>query len=323
MKKLIYTTYFLTLGACLTAPVCYAENSATSPSLDSQKTIKQSNVLRSQDKGWFMYNEVPQPEDSNKPEPKTSSKDSKPKFTSEWFKENLPKYQLKAQDNPTDENIMKYELLKNIMIERSVRYARRTVEVMQKYPQLDGETYNPTSSTGRETSRREQTKMINKVFDKLHDRMGLWFFFDGSDLSKSQVKILSFLKRAYDIEVFPISVDGSKLPEDIFGKTNFNTNHAEKLGIKKFPAIVLVDAKNKQFFPISLNFITLDSLISKIMFVAKQQGLVTELDWEMVLSGGRVSPYTKLLYEMQDNKELNGSVDNLLSRFKEIAGVEQ
>lgn len=276
---------------------------------------------REQDKGWFMYNEEPVPvekEEKKKKEPVSSAKPKESKFTAKWFRENLDKYRDMAIDQPTEKNILQYEVLQRIMMERSFYYARKTVEVMQKYPKLDGSNYLSNTNTGYLNSRINADKTKTKLLKRFKNRFGLWFFFDDSEMSISQAKSLNYFKSKYEFEVFPINTGSTPLPYNLFPDAKQNAGHAEKLGVLYFPAVILVDAEKEKFYPISFNFVNARTLGDMVLRQLKVDGLINLEEWEMSQSGGRVNPFMEAVVDMSTGVTNYENVDDLVSRFSEL-----
>lgn len=284
---------------------------------EGEKPIAVQKSDRSQDKGWFQYNESElELEEKEKQKPQGKSEQKEKPFTTEWFKENLPKYHSRAVDNPTDRNILAYEILQRIMIERSYHYARRTVEVMQKYPGLDGNTYSAGTNAGFSASRIEAEAETKRVFEKLKDRIGLWFFFDDSYLSKEQAKTMKVFKNMYPIEILPISIGGAQVSKEFFPDVEQDKGWAEKWGVTYFPAVFLVDAETKNFYPLSFNHVPVSVLVQKVLQVAKMEKLITDAEWEKAVTGGRINPFMEMVQHLEigdtDIKDVDGLVDHFI-----------
>ena len=64
----------------------------------------------------------------------------------------------------------------------------------------------------------------------------------------------------------PVSVDGIKA--DDLPQTRLDKGQAEQLGVRYFPAIVLVNPKEEQFVPVAYGLTTQDRLIRHLNAVA-------------------------------------------------------
>lgn len=279
---------------------------------------------RSQDKGWFMYNESPEElkEENKDKEDRAVAPPPKSKFTAEWFRKNLDTYRDKAIDNPTEENILQYEVLQRVMMERSFYYARKTVQVMQKYPELDGSTYMSNSSAGFLNTRINAEETKSRLIKRLSKRFGLWFFFDDSNMSVDQAKALRHFERTYGLEVFPINTGDTPLRYGLYPEAKTDMGQAENLGIRYFPAVILVDTETKQFFPLTFNYSGSRDLADKVLSRAKDAGLVTMTEWEESLSGGRINPFMQAVLDMQSGEKGFKDVPELVEFFKKYKHQE-
>ncbi len=135
------------------------------------------------------------------------------------------------------------------------------------YPEFDFSVTHPTSEIGSkfyDSLIEQKQKQTVKSLAKNH---GLLFFYRANNpLDLQQIPILKDFCQTYHFHLMPVSVDGIKA--DDLPQTRLDEGEAEQLGVRYFPAIVLVNPKQEQFAPVAYGLTTQDRLIRQLNAVA-------------------------------------------------------
>ncbi|MDP3562607.1 MAG: type-F conjugative transfer system pilin assembly protein TraF [Legionellaceae bacterium] len=135
------------------------------------------------------------------------------------------------------------------------------------YPEYDFSVTHPTSDLGSkfyDSLIEQKQKQTVKSLAKNH---GLLFFYRANNpLDLQQIPILKDFCQTYHFHLMPVSVDGIKA--DDLPQTRLDKGQAEQLGVRYFPAIVLVNPKEEQFVPVAYGLTTQDRLTRHLNAVA-------------------------------------------------------
>ncbi|WP_196587851.1 conjugal transfer protein TraF [Aliivibrio fischeri] len=223
--------------------------------------------------GWYFYNEQEEiKEEPVKPtlivpsnaEPKESKKEPKEDvvITSAWLRENLPKLQEEAQDNPTYANVRRYMYAQRIALDIATKFAMVYGEVARREESLNESVRRPTSAMELSALSSEIRKAKDKIYEAVSTRVGILFFYasDCGYCEKMTPELERFSKRN-NIEIQPISLDGLPLQ----GSTSFNNTFivddgrlVEKMPVAITPTFYLVDKETGNTSAMAAGFQTSD-----------------------------------------------------------------
>ena len=109
----------------------------------------------------------------------------------------------------------------------------------------------------------------------LSNTHGLLFFYRAKNpYDQKQVAILQDFAERFALPLIPVSVDGARAPE--LPDTRLDKGQAESLGVRFFPAVLLVNPKTQETLPIAYGFTTQDVLEKNLVEVIhhfKEQGI--------------------------------------------------
>lgn len=219
--------------------------------------------------GWQFYN-LPKKEKNKKIQPQ--SEDNKKIL----FSELKPSEQLKliqdklkeARDtaimNPTVKNLATYKVYQDYFVEKSSAFSAKWEEMLLTFPDLDynikNSFYNATVPIKEAAKRATESKAIEYV----NQRYGIFFFYRGKNpLDNKLAEIVKLFGQQYNLSIVPISIDGRINPD--FPNSRINQGQAEKMGVKHFPALFLVNPKKEEYKPLSYGFITQDDLARRML----------------------------------------------------------
>jgi conjugal transfer pilus assembly protein TraF len=251
-------------------------------------------------RGWFFHNEkYPQEEETPKPKkevitpspsvqtPKAESQKKVLSATEQVgvFRDSLEEAKNRAILNPTPENMQAWLYQQRAMWNQTDLFSKVFKEVVFSDQKLGSARNHPTSNYAINAFAQEKHMAYMKITERLSDIGQMFFFFDESPHSKAQVNPLKILQEKYHIAFFSISIDGG----EIEGIENYRVDNgiSKKIGVTKYPSLYFVVPKTNQLFFISEGAISTDSMVERLIVVAKRANLVPE---EMIPSGFNTNP---------------------------------
>jgi conjugal transfer pilus assembly protein TraF len=279
---------------------CYAASGIAATEDDSADPelpqAGSSTFYKNKAEGWFWYKDPPVEEPKKKekkkelpppPPPPPAEIKAPPKpepakpvgpqvFSVKWIKENLPKYRDKAIDKPTEENVQAYYYLQRLMMDKANKFAEMSSTVIMKDPFLDEDSRRPVATYAANAMNREVSKRAEKVMKQLSGQVGLFFFFKSDcSLCTEQATVLQGLSYKTGIQVYPVSMDGKPLDQNIYSEYRIDEGQAKSLNIYNAPALALAIPPNKTAI-VGYGAITLDVLQNRILMAARDNNIITK-----------------------------------------------
>ncbi len=135
------------------------------------------------------------------------------------------------------------------------------------YPEFDFSVNHPTSYLGTKLYDTAQIQKQTDTVTRLAKTHGLFFFYRGKNrLDLEQIPILQDFCKKFNFHLIPITVDGQKA--QTMPDTRLDDGQATRLGVRYFPAILLVHPETAQFKPVAFGLTTQDVLTRHINMVA-------------------------------------------------------
>ncbi|WP_215981862.1 conjugal transfer protein TraF [Marinobacter sp. F3R08] len=254
------------------------------------------------EEGWFWYEPVPEEEEPEKkpevkpPEPsvETLAKPKKPEPTpepvtaqppappaamsAEWFRKNIKKYKDQAWENPTPENVSAFLYVQKMAMNRSANFADVWKQVVSTDPMLDANSTAPTTTSGTLRLKAEANSARKDLLTKMKDKVGLIFFFNGSQYSMEQARTLDAIQQLYGIDVLAVSTDGSTLPEDALAKVVMDQGQSQVMGVRQVPA-TFVAFNDNTTKPIGVGMFARPLMENRILLVAQMNGAISDEEY--------------------------------------------
>ncbi|QHM74020.1 type-F conjugative transfer system pilin assembly protein TraF [Mixta intestinalis] len=216
--------------------------------------------------GWYWYNKPVEKEQDEQQMPLPSSPSQQENATQKMkrlqaYRDNLIN---EAMLNPTVENIRRYKIVQDWMVNQASVFASRWEKVLLDNPELDYSLkhpfYNGTANIQYTEQRRKQQTAIRYV----NQRYGVFFFYRGNEpLDNRLGSVVKEFSEEFGLPVIPVTVDGRVNPD--LPDTRQNRGQAEKMEIGHFPAIYLVEPRTKKYQPLAYGFITQDDLARRVL----------------------------------------------------------
>ncbi len=168
---------------------------------------------------------------------------------------------------PSSENFVKYFRLQNYWTQQAGLFSMSAKKAMLENPELDYNLqyshYNGTVKNQLAADYAEQRQAIST----LAQHYGVMFFYRGREAIDGQlVQVIKNFRETYGLSVIPVSVDGVINP--MLPDSRTDQGQAEQLGVKFFPAMMLVNPKSGQVKPLSYGFISQDDLAKQFLYVS-------------------------------------------------------
>jgi len=239
-----------------------------------------TNAFAYQAIGWHWYNELPFMQEKKKQEQKEQKEHMEPTDSPvkesmqvtavaeiKKLREGVEEAKAKAILDPTEVNVRDYIALQNYVATKATMFSQVWQKILLDYPGLDLRVVSPTQSAIQSVVYDEKRKKESEVIRYFSERYGLLFFYRGENpLDNELARVVSTFVQENSISFIPVSVDGKVL--EIFATGKVNNGQAEKLGIKHFPALVLVDPGGKKIKPVNYGFISGAELRERFLQIA-------------------------------------------------------
>lgn len=220
------------------------------------------------DAGWQWYND---PIKDTTPEEKTISPAPKPPMDImeklALLQEQTKRARAEAIMYPSVPNFVKYFQMQNYWTQQAGLFSMSAKKAMLEHPELDYNLqyshYNGTVKNQLSADYAEQRKAI----ETLSQHYGVMFFYRGKEPIDGQLaQVIKNFRDTYKLSVIPVTVDGVISP--LLADSRYNQGQAEQMGIKYFPAMMLVDPKHGSVKPLSYGFISQDDLAKQFLNVS-------------------------------------------------------
>ncbi|OIN32457.1 type-F conjugative transfer system pilin assembly protein TraF [Salmonella enterica subsp. enterica serovar Sarajane] len=226
-------------------------------------------VVYGKDAGWQWYNEPaksPAQETTEKPAQVRQETDIMQKLATLQAATKRALYE--AILYPGTENFVKYFRLQNYWTQQAGLFTMSAKKAMLAHPEMDYNLqYSHYNGTVRNQLAADQAEQRSAI-SQLAERYGIMFFYRGQDPIDGQLaQVINGFRATYGLSVIPVSVDGVINP--MLPDTRPDGGQAQRLGVKYFPAMMLVDPKQGSVRPLSYGFITQDDLAKQFLNVSE------------------------------------------------------
>lgn len=181
----------------------------------------------------------------------------------------------RARQTKSMEDMREFLALQDYWMKESSRFRNLFHKTMLYYPEYDYSVTHPTSSIGTKLLDAERDKNNRDAIQTLSKTHGLLFFYRAKNIyDQKQIAILQDFSERFALPLIPVSVDGTRAPE--FPESKLDKGQAEALGVRIFPAVLLVNPKTEETLPIAYGFTTQDVLEKNLVSVIhhfKEEGL--------------------------------------------------
>lgn len=169
--------------------------------------------------------------------------------------------------NPTNDNVKQAIIWQNFWSNHASAFTLGWQRAMLKNPELDYTVTHPTENNTAKIHLAIEREQENQAIQHFAKTDGLFFFYRGkAPLDQAFSKVVETFIEAHRIALIGVSLDGVLLP----GMAHNFADHgqAKALGVKAYPALILVNPKTHQTQPIHYGFASLNELSKAFLNVA-------------------------------------------------------
>lgn len=175
----------------------------------------------------------------------------------------------KARHTKSVKDMRVFLSLQDYWMKESSRFSAVFQQTMLAYPEYDYTVTHPTSSMGARITDEVREKERASVIESLSRSHGLLFFYRGKSLEDvRQIPIVRDFCIRFNLPWMPVSVDGVTADELVTSRIDHG--QANTLGVRFFPALLLVNPKSQKTMPVAYGLITQDVLEKRLYQVATQ-----------------------------------------------------
>lgn len=278
----------LLAAICLLAATSMSEAMTVTEAVQMQP---ENAFYNSGAEGWYWYKDplpeeiqpetIPEPPVPDEVPPEKEKAPQKPveqgptPFTLKWVQEMLPKYQERAWDDPSPENVQAYFLVQRFAMDRANKFADVAQQVVIGNTLLDETMRRPSASFANTYIERASARNADALLQKVAEKAGIFFFFRSDcRYCEAQAPLLGIFEKL-GFEILAVSLDGGELQSRKFANTHVDTGQAQQLGVQSTPAIFLMNEDGK-FSAIGQTVMSYSDLRRRILIVALREGWVTE-----------------------------------------------
>ncbi|HAT8643611.1 type-F conjugative transfer system pilin assembly protein TraF [Legionella pneumophila] len=175
----------------------------------------------------------------------------------------------KARHTKSVEDMKAFLSLQDYWLKESSRFSEVFQKTMLTYPEYDYTVTHPTSNLGAKMMDEIREKNRKNVIGSLSNSHGLLFFYRGSNpYDQKQIAIVRDFCKRFNLPLIPVSVDGTLSNE--FVRSRIDHGQANQLGVRYFPALMLVNPHTKNTMPVAYGLTTQDALELRLYQVATQ-----------------------------------------------------
>lgn len=222
--------------------------------------------------GWHWYNEIYSEDNQEKKDQENTEIKKTEKSAMEQMlilRHAVQEAKAKAILYPTVGNMRSYLILQNFVTRQAGLFTQVWKKTLLEYPELDYSILHPTQNSAQHILYAENSKKEQVAIQSFSEKYGLFFFYRGNNpLDQALAPIISGFSKRNNIYLVSISIDGKLI--DSFENNHINNGQAEKLGIKHFPALILVDPKNRKIISLHYGFISDSELRRRFLQVATE-----------------------------------------------------
>jgi len=215
--------------------------------------------------GWHWYETKPMPEDV--PSPTSSQNAPSASQTLAQIQAALKEARAEALLDPTPQHVATYIALQNMIVGQATQFGQVWQQVIWQTPSLNYSLAHPTNQLAQQVQTDEQRDKNQQTLKALAKHYGLFFFFAGScPYCHKFAPTIKDVEETYGFSVIPVSLDGGSLPE--YPNPERDNGQAERFHVSQWPAVFLVDPREKKIIPVTFGLISEDELTQRIVELA-------------------------------------------------------
>jgi conjugal transfer pilus assembly protein TraF len=202
------------------------------------------------------------------PPPPPPRKSIRELTTTKDIREELDRLKDEAVINPTKENVRTYLEAQQYVMGKGSTFADMARRVVWETAELDYSLRRPTNALAIDAFKSSRRDTRDQAIARLARESGLFFFFRGDCPYCHQLApILKYLQDVHGIEVFPVSLDGRRMPQ--FPHAYPDNGISRVLEVAQVPALFLSSKLERRVQPIGYGVLAADEILER-MYVLTQ-----------------------------------------------------
>lgn len=213
---------------------------------------------------WYCHeDETPVGTDKAAPAIKAKTAEEKAIEELERQRKNLAAKKALAVTQPTPENVKAYIVAQEAVMQQASVLSDVWRRVIWQNPDVNYEMKRPVSTAGINAHTQTRKSAEKQTLAGIAKEWGLFFFFRGDcAYCHRMAPTLKFLADAYGITVFPVSLDGSTLPD--FPKPAQDNGMSRLLDVRQVPYVALGNIKDRRVIPLGSGVVAASDLVERI-----------------------------------------------------------
>jgi conjugal transfer pilus assembly protein TraF len=200
--------------------------------------------------------------------PKVASEEDEAVAALKKLREDAEKKRALAIVKPTPENLKKYIVAQEALMDRASVFSDVWRRVIWANPELNYQLRNPSNNSAIQVRDVQRARKEAESMAGLASEWGLFFFFRSDcPYCHRMAPTLKFLAEQYGIAVFPVSLDGRGLPE--FPNPPRDNGMAASLGVSVVPLVVLGNIRDHRLLPIGSGVLSAQEIVERIYILTQ------------------------------------------------------
>ena len=159
-----------------------------------------------------------------------------------------------------------YLLMQDYWLREAALHGQINQRALLAYPELNFSVTHPSSGLGTKLYEDMRLKKETGILKHIASKNGLIFFYRSQNpIDIQQISILKSYARQYGFSWIGVSVDGQTSPQ--LPNSKIDHGQAQKLNVRHFPAILMVNPRDKSYSPIAFGLVTQDVLTRNMLAV--------------------------------------------------------
>jgi conjugal transfer pilus assembly protein TraF len=172
--------------------------------------------------------------------------------------------------DPTPENVAAYIELQNASMNQASVFSDVWRRVVWQTPALNYELHRPVNNAGIEVQRQVHQTAVTQKLNEISREWGIFFFFrSGCPYCHVMSSTLKVISDMHGITIFPISLDGSGLPE--YPNPSTDNGMAKQLNVQEVPMMVLGNVKTRNMVALGSGVISSQEMIERMYILTATQ----------------------------------------------------
>jgi conjugal transfer pilus assembly protein TraF len=173
----------------------------------------------------------------------------------------------KARQTKSLDDVRTFLMLQDYWMKESSHFSQLFQKALLYYPEFDYSITHPSSSIGTKWLEEDRENRRHQAIQHLSKTYGLLFFYRGSNaFDQKQIPIIRDFCERFRLALIPVSVDGVLSPE--LATSRLDNGQANRLGVRYFPAILLVNPRKQETQPVAYGLTTQDVLEKRVFQAA-------------------------------------------------------